>query len=119
MTQRLYTVEIKVDFKDEDKFPLFEKILQQGAQMMFGQGAILNDGVKPEIALYGHDYFKGHADLALFDDDVENGKKAITEAGNLAPAVLTTGAVTETKPAPMQTPENTQAFDPALLAALK
>lgn len=77
---RLYTIEIRVDFKDEDKLPLFEKLIVQAGRHVYGQSALLGDGVKPEIVMHAHDFFKGHQDIALFDDAVLAGDHAVEEA---------------------------------------
>lgn len=78
--QRLFTIEIRVDFRDETKLPLFERIIQQAGRHVYGQSALLGDGVKPEIVIHAHDFFKGHQDIALFDDAALNGEIAIQEA---------------------------------------
>lgn len=118
--QRLFTIEVRVDFRDESKIPLFTKAIQQAARHVYAQSALLGDGVKPEVVIYSHDYFSGHADIALFDDDILDGTTAITEAGNSAlsagEAALTTGApaapVAKTEPTPV-------GFSDELMNALK
>lgn len=77
---RLFTIEIKVDFRDEDKLPLFKQIIQQAGKHIYGQSALLGDGIKPEIAIHAHDFFLGHQDIAMFDDDILAGQKAVEEA---------------------------------------
>lgn len=93
MAQVLYTVEIRADFSDETKHAVFKKAIQQSARFMFAQASLLNDGIKPECAIYAHDYFLGHADIAMLDDDIQSGLTAITEAGNSA---LTAGEAVDT-----------------------
>lgn len=100
--QRLFTIEIRIDFRDESKLPVMQKAIQQAARMVYSQAGLLGDAIKPEIVIYGHDFFKGHIDIPLFDDDVALGAKAITEAGNSAltagEATLTTGEAAGMKP---------------------
>lgn len=78
--QRLFTIEIRVDFKDEDKLPIFKTLIQQAGRHVYGQGALLQDGVKPEIVIHSHDFFKGHQDIPLFEDAVLSGETAVVEA---------------------------------------
>ena len=82
--QRLFTIEIRVDFRDEDKLPLMQKAIQQAARHVYSQAGLLGEAVKPEVVIYSHDYFAGHSDIPLFDDDIASGAAAITEAGNSA-----------------------------------
>lgn len=106
--QRLFTIECQVDFRDESKLGLFEKIIQQAARHIYGQSALLGDGVKPEIVIHGHDFFKGHTDIALFDDTILAGDAAIQEASAPKDVTTTTGV----EPASGD-------FSDELLAALK
>lgn len=117
--QKLFTIEIRVDFRDEDKIPLMQKAIQQAARHVYAQAALLGDAVKPQVVIYGHDYFTGHSDIPLFDDDVSTGDTAITEASNsphgdpTGEAKLTTGSPTATpEPAP-------EGFSKELLDSLK
>lgn len=77
--QRIFTIECRVDFRDEDKLPLFKQICQQAAHTVYAQAGFLGDGVKPEIIVHSHDFYIGHQDIALFDENVINGVKAISE----------------------------------------
>lgn len=106
MAQQLFTIECRVDFRDESKIPLFKTLIQQAARLVITQAGLLGDGVKPEVVIYSHDYFKGHQDIALFDDDISKGGLAITEAGNLL-----------TDSAPASAPPE-QEISPELIAAL-
>lgn len=111
MSQVLFTIDIRVDFRDESKLPLFKKIVQQAAQHVFAQAGLLGDAIKPEIVIHSHDYMVGHAEIALFDADIAAGSAAIGDG----PAL--TKPATTGKPLPVA--EDPSPFSDELLAALK
>lgn len=78
--QRLFTVECRVDFRDETKVDVAKAIMQSAAQLVMGQMGLLGDAVKPEMAIYSHDYFTGHEDIPLFDQQALAGQAAIDAA---------------------------------------
>jgi hypothetical protein len=106
MAQVLFTIEARVDFRDESKIPLFKQLMQQAARLVLTQAGLLGDAVKPEVVVYSHDYFKGHQDIAMFDDDIMHGAQAITDASNLL-----------TEPAPAG--DEAKEISPALLEAIR
>lgn len=108
MVQRLYTIEFRVDVKDESKLDVIEALGKQAACHVLGQCALLGDHVKPEVVFFSHDYFHGHRNIAVLDDDVMNGMRAVTEAGN-PPVAATQSSGAEEAPA----------ISNELLAALK
>lgn len=99
MAQRLFTIEVRCDFKDplpgeHDPIELMKKVVQQAARQVYSSSALVSERVRPEIVIYSHDWFKGHADIPLYDDDIARGDKAITEHENvLAPEADVTTAV--------------------------
>lgn len=92
VVQRLFTIEISVDFRDEDKLPVFESIIQQAGQLVYAQSALLGDGVKPNIVMHAHCFFKGHQDIALFADGVAAGVEAVPESSGLGPSAASASA---------------------------
>jgi hypothetical protein len=82
--QRLYTIEVRVDFRDESKLPVMKKAIQQAARHVYSQAGLLGDAVKPNVIVFSHDFYNGHQDIALLEDSVLSGEQAITEAGNSA-----------------------------------
>lgn len=110
--QKLFTIEVRVDFRDEDKLPLMQTIVQQAARQVIAQAGLLGDVVKPQVAIYGHDYFVGHADIPMFDDDIATGQRAITDAGNKALTTRAPTGVVGGEPVP-------EGFSTELMEALK
>lgn len=116
MAQQLFTIEARVDFRDKEKIPLFQKLIQQAARLVITQAEMLGDSVKPEVVIYAHDYFKGHQDIKLFDDDIMNGAAALTDASNLLTdnhAERPTAALTDSASA-----SSSEEISPELLAAM-
>lgn len=71
--QRLFTIEVRVDYKDDNKQGVMEKAMQQAARHIFTNASLLSDHIKPQVVLYSHDYFTGHKDIPLLPDDVASG----------------------------------------------
>jgi hypothetical protein len=69
--QRLFTIEVRVDYKDESKQEIMKKALQQAARHIYASANLLKDHIKPMIVVYSHDYFSGHHDIPLLEDDIE------------------------------------------------
>lgn len=82
MTQRTYTLEIAVDFADDKKHPHVKTILQQLAQRAFANVALLQDGIKPKIAIYSDDFYSGHEEIALMQDKIAQGEAMLAAAGD-------------------------------------
>lgn len=108
MVQRLYTIEFRVDVKDESKLDVIEALGKQAACHVLGQCALLGDHIKPEVVFFSHDYFYGHRNIAVLDDDVMNGTRAVTEASNAR--IIATQSSGAEEPPPISS---------ELLAALK
>jgi hypothetical protein len=74
MTQRMFTVELRVDFADVDKLGPMKKALQQCARHAFATAQLISDNPKStRIVVYSDDFFSGHEDIALLDDDIQKG----------------------------------------------
>ena len=77
--QRLFTIELRVDYRDEAKNKIMEKAVQQAARHVYSTAGLLADNVKPQVVLYSHDYYTGHAEIPLLDDDIAAGNRALEE----------------------------------------
>lgn len=75
--QRLFTIEVRVDYKDDNKQGVMEKAMQQAARHIYANAALLSDHIKPQVVLYSHDYFTGHKDIPLLTDDVASGAEQV------------------------------------------
>ncbi len=77
--QRLFTIEVRVDYKDESKQEVMKKALQQAARHIYASANLLKDHIKPMIVVYSHDYFSGHHDIPLLEDDIAVGESLLGE----------------------------------------
>ena len=69
--QRQYTIELRVDFSDQDKNDVMKRAVQEAARHMYAKAELLSDGQKPRIALFADDFFHGHEEIAAMDDVVQ------------------------------------------------
>lgn len=81
LMNRQFTIELRVDYADQDKNEVMRKALQVAARHMFATASLLSDGVKPQIAMFSEDFFDGHADIALIEDTIQQGLDDLHAAG--------------------------------------
>jgi hypothetical protein len=78
--QRQFTVELRVDFADQDKLPALKQVLQQCARHAFATAQLLSDSPKTtQIAIFSDDFFSGHEEIKLLDDTIQQGLDQIEE----------------------------------------
>lgn len=78
--QRQFTVELRVDFADQDKLPELKQVLQQCARHAFATAQLLSDNPKTtQVAIFSDDFFSGHEEIKLLDDTIQQGLDAIGE----------------------------------------
>lgn len=75
--QRQFTIELRVDYADNDKNDAMRKALSSAARHVFATATLLADNVKPQIAIFSDDFFSGHEEIALLDDVIAQGKAAL------------------------------------------
>ncbi len=63
--QRVFTLELRVDYRDKDKLGLIRAIMSRAAREVYGAAALLNDHIKPQVAIFSDDFFQTHEELAL------------------------------------------------------
>lgn len=80
--QRQFTIELRVDYTDNEKNDSMRTALQAAARHVYATASLLADGVKPQIAIFSDDFFAGHEVIELLDDTIAQGVKAITVDGN-------------------------------------
>lgn len=68
--QRQFTIELRVDFADESKKETMKKEMARCARMMLATAKMLSDGQDPEAGLFSDDFFMGHEELNLLDNDM-------------------------------------------------
>lgn len=71
--QRQFTVELRVDYSDNDKNETMRTALQHAARHVYATAVLLSDGVKPQVAVFSDDFFSGHEEIKLLDDVIQNG----------------------------------------------
>lgn len=64
---RLYTMELRVDFKDDMKRATMERAFRQAARHINATAALLADHIKPQMIVFYHDYMAGHKELNLLE----------------------------------------------------
>jgi len=77
--QRQFTIELRVDYSDQEKNEAMRKALQQAARHVYATATLLADGVKPQIAIFSDDFFTGHETIALLEDTIAKGLAQINE----------------------------------------
>lgn len=77
LMNRQFTIELRVDYADADKNEVMRQALQIAGRHMYAVASLLHDGVKPQIAMFSDDFFDGHAQIALIEDVIQQGKDQI------------------------------------------
>lgn len=77
--QRQFTIELRVDYEDKDKHEVMRKAVAAAARHVYATALLMNDQVKPQIAIFSDDFFQGHEDLKLLDDVIADGIAMIEE----------------------------------------
>lgn len=75
--QRQFTIELRVDYADSEKNEAMKTALQASARHMYATATLLSDGVKPQISIFGDDFFSGHEEIKLLEDTIASGLEAI------------------------------------------
>jgi len=81
---RVFMIELRVDFRDSSKNELVRKALAQAAATLNGQVSMIQDHVKPQIAIYSDDFFHTHEEinmLAEIPDDMKVKEAEPVKAG--------------------------------------
>lgn len=75
--QRQLTMELRVDFADQEKLPAIQQAFQQAARHVLATARLISDNPKStQIAIYSEDFFSGHQEIALLDDVIQQGLDA-------------------------------------------
>lgn len=75
--QRQFTMELRVDYADNEKTKVMRQAMQQAARHVYATATLIADGVKPQIALFSDDFFTGHEQIELLEDTISQGVQAI------------------------------------------
>lgn len=87
MPQRQWTIEIRIDYANEDadgKNEAMREAVQIAGRNLLATAGLLADKVKPQIAMFSDDFFAGVQKIELMDDVLAEGKKqlAVAAGGN-------------------------------------
>lgn len=78
--QRQFTIELRVDFADQDKLEPLKQVLQQAARHAFATAQLISDNPKlTKIAIFSDDFFSGHEEIKLLEDTIQQGLDAVGE----------------------------------------
>jgi hypothetical protein len=67
---RTYTLEIKVDFDDEERFEIVKQHLFEQGRETLAMCMMLAGKRKPQVALHSQDFFAGNEEFDLTAEDV-------------------------------------------------
>jgi len=72
--QREFTIQLRVDFADEEKLPHLQKTLKQCARHALATARLISDNPKAtQIVAYSDDFYSGHQEIAIMEDDIQTG----------------------------------------------
>lgn len=75
--QRMFEISLKVDYADPSKHETMQKAVIIAARHVLATASLLAEGVKPQIAVTGDDFFTGTQKIELFEDLIGQGKAAM------------------------------------------
>jgi hypothetical protein len=68
--QRMFNIEVRVDYADSDKNEEMKRAVRRAARHILAQAQLLADAVQPQAVAYADDFFSGHQEIALLEDDI-------------------------------------------------
>jgi len=71
--QRQITIELRVDYADNDKNETMRVAVAQAARHVYATAVLLADGIKPQVVAFSDDFFTGHEEIKLLDDVIQHG----------------------------------------------
>lgn len=93
--QRQFTIELRVDFADEEKNEAIRETLRQCARRALATANLIADNQKAtRIAIWADDFYSGHEEIKLLDDVLgEVTKDTVNETGGDEPSAEMLGAL--------------------------
>ena len=67
---KTYTLELKVDYLDEQKYKIIEQQLEKAAREVIAVAMLLQEKRKPQVALHSEDFFKGNEELEIAPEEM-------------------------------------------------
>lgn len=68
--QRQWTIEARADFADPLKNEAITEAVRQAAVHINATIALISDGVKPQVVAFSDDFFVGHDEISLLEDNL-------------------------------------------------
>jgi hypothetical protein len=65
--RRQFTIELCVDYADQDKNDVIRAACQRAARHLYATAALLQDGTAPQIAISSDEFVCGHKPIDLLD----------------------------------------------------
>jgi hypothetical protein len=90
--QVLFTIELRVACNNGNNYIRAQHAVQQAALQVYAKVAMMDGGNKPEVAIYSHDYEKGHCDVPLMELSPENDAEMASMSMRFAAALSGTSA---------------------------
>ena len=70
-SSRKWRIEIKVDFDDENKHPVFEKAVKREAKVLLATAMLLRDKRDPQLAVSNEGVFIPREQIEMAEDEEE------------------------------------------------
>src|ERR1035437_5238313 len=77
MMQRMFTIELRVDYADAEKNDAMRTAIRQAAQHVNATACLLTDGVRPGIAVFSDDFYAGREEIGLIQETIQKGIDSI------------------------------------------
>lgn len=71
--QRQFTIELRVDYEDNEKNDAMRKACAAAARHVYATASLLADVIKPQVVVYSDDYMQGHEEIKLLEDTIQQG----------------------------------------------
>lgn len=72
--QRMFTIELRVDFSDNEKLEPMKQAIRAAAKHVNATALLISDNPKAtQIAIYSEDFFSGNEEIALLEDTIAIG----------------------------------------------
>lgn len=80
--QRQFTIELRVDYADEEKNEAMRVACTAAARSMLATAFLLADQTKPQVVIFSDDFFHGHEQIQLLEDTHAKGAAQLASAGD-------------------------------------
>jgi hypothetical protein len=84
--QRQFTIELRVDYDDNDKNEAMRMAVKQAAQHVFAKASMLKDSQKPTIAAFSDDWYSGREEIEVIPNTIQSGLDSIAVDGDYSDA---------------------------------